>query len=111
VCLCSQAVFVPGGDILDNAITAFEVLHYMKCKTRGKEGNIALKIDVSKAFYRVKVVMEKMGFSNVWISWIMQCVSSVNYHALVNNDRERPIAPPCGLRQGIPFSLISVLFV
>ena len=66
----TQAAFVPGRDILDNALTAFEVLHYMKCKTRGKEGNIALKLDVSKAFDRVKwiylqAVIEKMGFSNI----------------------------------------------
>jgi len=32
----SQAAFVPGRDIHDNALTAFKVLHYMKCKTRGK---------------------------------------------------------------------------
>jgi len=34
----------------------------------------------------------------------MQCVYSVNYHALVNNDRMGPIAPLCGLRQGDPLS-------
>ncbi|MCH96023.1 RNA-directed DNA polymerase (Reverse transcriptase), partial [Trifolium medium] len=49
-----QAAFVPGRDILDNALTTFEVLHYMKCKSRGKEGLVALKLDVSKAFDRVK---------------------------------------------------------
>jgi len=79
----------------------------MKCKTKGNEGNIALKLDVSKAFDTVKwsylqAVLENMGFSNIWISWIMQCVSSVNYHALVNNDRVGPNTPLCGLRQGDP---------
>ncbi|MCI25270.1 RNA-directed DNA polymerase (Reverse transcriptase), partial [Trifolium medium] len=68
----TQAAIVPGRDILDNALTAFEVLHHMKCKTRGKEGLIALKLDVSKAFDRVKwsylqMVMQMMGFFDTWI--------------------------------------------
>lgn len=62
----SQAAFVPSRFILENALTYFEVLHYMKCKTKGKEGNIALKLDVSKAFDCIKwsylqAVMEKNG--------------------------------------------------
>jgi hypothetical protein len=46
--------FVPDRDILDNALTTFEVLHYMMCKSHGKEGLIALKLDVNKDFNRVK---------------------------------------------------------
>ncbi|WJX95209.1 hypothetical protein P8452_76553 [Trifolium repens] len=34
----------------------------------------------------------------------MQCVTTVNYHVLVNNDRVGPITPLCGLRQGDPHS-------
>jgi len=50
----TEAAFVPSRDILDNALITFEVLHYMKYKTIGKEENIALKLDVSKAFDMVK---------------------------------------------------------
>jgi hypothetical protein len=46
-----------------------------------------------------------MGFSDTWVKWIMQCVTTVNYHVLLNNDRVDPITPLCGLRQGNPLSL------
>jgi hypothetical protein len=34
----------------------------------------------------------------------MQCVTTVNYHALLNNNRVGPITPLCGLHQGDPLS-------
>jgi len=43
-----QAAFVPSRSIMDNALTAFEILHYMKCKHKGKKGEVALKLDISK---------------------------------------------------------------
>ncbi|GAU37551.1 hypothetical protein TSUD_54580 [Trifolium subterraneum] len=44
--------------------------------------------------------MTKMGFSDVWIQWVMMCVSSVNYTVLMNSDRVGPISPGRGLQQG-----------
>ena len=46
----NQSAFVPGRSILDNAMVAIEVVHYMKLKTKGKQGNVALKLDISKAY-------------------------------------------------------------
>jgi hypothetical protein len=68
----------------------------MKCKTRGKEDRVALKLDVNNSFDRVKwsylqMVMQNVGFSDTWIGWIMQCVTTVSYHVLLNNDRVGPI--------------------
>lgn len=48
-----QSTFVEGRSILDNVLMAFEVVHHTKCKTREKIGEVALKIDISKAFDRV----------------------------------------------------------
>ncbi|KAK2373902.1 hypothetical protein QL285_074904 [Trifolium repens] len=45
-----------------------------------------------------------MGFTDVWIRWVMMCVSSVNYSVLMNYDRVGPISPGQGLRQGDPLS-------
>ena len=49
----SQAGFVPGSSITDNILLAREVLHCLKRRTRGRNGNIALKLDISKAYDRV----------------------------------------------------------
>ena len=53
--------------ILDKILVAFETLHYLKSKRRGKFGFMALKLDTSKAYDRVgwiflEKIMEKLGF-------------------------------------------------
>jgi len=68
----SQSAFVPGRSILDNALVAIELVHYMKTKTRDKEKSVALKLNISKAYDRIDWsylhdVMVKMGFSVKWI--------------------------------------------
>lgn len=45
-----QPNFVEGHSILDNVLVAIETIHHKKCKVRGKEGEVALKIDISKTF-------------------------------------------------------------
>lgn len=62
-----QSAFVAGRSILDNAILAVEVLHAMKTKRRGVKGDMALKIDINKAYDRVdwgflQHMMLAMGF-------------------------------------------------
>ena len=64
----AQSGFVPGRSICDNVLAAFEVIHYMKRKTKGKRGNVALKIDISKAYDRInwkylEATMRKLGFA------------------------------------------------
>lgn len=42
--------FVENRSIIDNVIATHEVIHHMKCKRKGKAGEVALKIDISKAY-------------------------------------------------------------
>lgn len=48
-----QSTFVLYRAITDNVLISFEAIHYMKMKTMGKQGETALKIDISKAYERV----------------------------------------------------------
>ena len=55
--------------ISDNILVAFETLHHLKSKRKGKNGLMVLKLDMSKAYNRVewiflKKLMEKLGFDN-----------------------------------------------
>lgn len=50
----SQSAFVPGRQILDNALLALEIFHAMKNKKKGSRGVFALKLDMSKAYDRVE---------------------------------------------------------
>lgn len=63
----NQSTFVPNRSIINNVLVAFELLHYMQQKKRGTKGEMALKLDVSKAYDRVswnflRYQMQQMSF-------------------------------------------------
>ena len=45
---------MPGRFIIDNTIVAFEMIHRIRNKRKGKIGHMAMKLDISKAYDRVK---------------------------------------------------------
>lgn len=104
-----QSAFLEGKLLTDNALIAFEINHYMKRKTQGKEGLAGLKIDISKAYDRLEWVfihsmMIKFGFSDVWIERLMKFISLVSYSFLHNGEEFGCVIPKRGIRQGDPIS-------
>jgi hypothetical protein len=74
----------------------------------GNEGDMALKLYMSKAYDQELKVLEgvvrKMGFACNWIQLVMNRVRTVNYVIIVNGSLVERIVPAKIIRQGYPLS-------
>ena len=50
----SQSAIVPNRLIIDNTTVAYEILHRMRNRRGGKVGQMAVKLDISKAYDRAE---------------------------------------------------------
>jgi hypothetical protein len=110
----NQSAFIPGRHITDNIIVAFEAFHTMATRLKGKQGFMALKLDMSKACDRVEwdfleAIMRRIGFSKQWTQLVMKCVRTITYAVLINGQPHGHIHPSRGIRRGEPLSLYLFL--
>lgn len=105
----NQSAFVPLRAITDNVLITHETLHYLKSSGAKKRVFMAVKTDMSKAYDRlewdfIKATFDRLGFHQQWVSWIMQCISTVSYSYLLNGQAKGLVVPERGIRQGDPLS-------
>lgn len=79
-----QSTFVLGRPIIDIVMVAYELLHSMKARQKGRDESVALKFDISKAYDKIerkflKSIMWRLGFSVKWIQLVIECVESITY--------------------------------
>jgi hypothetical protein len=77
---------------------AFEALHTMNSRLRGRKGYMAIKLNMSKAYDRVEWsflegIMRRLGFTEWWTQLIVTCVKIVSYSILVNGWPQGHIVP------------------
>lgn len=101
----NQSAFVGGRLIQDNLIIAHEAFHSLKKRDSRGRDNIAVKVDMSKAYDRMELVFLRKillayGFSAIWVSLVMKLVSSVTYTYKINGFLSAKLIPKKGLRQG-----------
>ena len=94
----SQSAFVPNRSIIDNITVAYEMLHWMRNRRKGKTWHMVVKLDISKAYDRVEWeflqrIMLKIGIPTQWVRLPMETVRTTSYSILINGEPTGFITP------------------
>lgn len=75
----SQNAFLADRQIHGNVIVAHETFHYLKLKRASHKYEVGIKIDMNKAYDKVKwdfleALLQKLGFQRGWIRLVTLCL-------------------------------------
>ena len=104
----NQCSFVPGRQGTNNIIVAQEVIHSMRNR-KGKKGFMAIKIDLEKAYDRVRwnfvlKCLDELKIPSNVIRIIEWCLSTAKLQVMWDGEKGETFSPSRGLRQGDPLS-------
>lgn len=73
-------------------MVAHEAFHALRTIRTKKDTFVIMKLDKNKAYDKVNLVfleaiLRKIGFCDIWVNWIMQCISTISFSNLVNGER------------------------
>lgn len=99
----SQSAFIPNRLITDNIIVGYECLHKIRYSKGKKKWQVALKLDISEAYYRVKwdflnQIIIRLGFEDKWVKLIMNWITTSSFSVIINRTPKDMITPQRGLR-------------
>ncbi|OMO90964.1 reverse transcriptase [Corchorus capsularis] len=92
-----QSSFIPGHQAADNVFIAQEMIHTIR-RSRSKLGLMAIKIDLEKAYDRVRWdflrdTLIVFGFPDSWVQLIMYCVESSSMSVMWNGEKTDFFSP------------------
>ena len=78
-------------------------------KRSGKKGQIAMKLDINKAYDRMewsfpRQMMLKLEFDGRWVNLATETVCTASYSILINGEPRGFVQPSRGIKQGDPLS-------
>jgi hypothetical protein len=102
----TQSAFIPGRLITDNVVIAFKSFHKIQRSKNSRDTHCTYKLDLSKAYDRVdwgglvEKTLEKLGFCDRWIHWVMSCIRSVRFVVRINGHTHEVFSPTRGSDKG-----------